>query len=187
MSFIIPEVDRLRTTTTMAIKSATARRRVRVVVAGILLPLLWYCPSGAQQMSKRSVPQSNIDAQCTANLKRIYKLIKLYLHRSGGVLGFPADLDAIELMASDRKLFYCPGDKQTKTPAKKGTADSSYLIVNNPLKGELVGTSPDKIAIVAEKTANHDGKRFVLFYDGSIRAFDEAGFAKLKNNAFVDR
>ena len=41
------------------------------------------------------------------------------------------------------------------------------------------------MAIVAEKRANHNGQRFVLFYDGSVRAFDAAQFDKLKNNLFV--
>jgi len=49
----------------------------------------------------------------------------------------------------------------------------------------LSKTPPDKVAIVAEKGANHNGQRFVLFYDGSVRALDAAQFDKLKNNSFV--
>jgi len=49
----------------------------------------------------------------------------------------------------------------------------------------LSKTPPDRVAIIAEKRANHNGQRFVLFYDGSVRAFDTAQFEKLKNNSFV--
>ena len=69
--------------------------------------------------------------------------------------------------------------------SKKYFFETSYEIVSDPLKTELKGTPPNRVAIVVEKKANHDGKRFVLFYDGSVTAFDEVQFAKLKNNSFV--
>jgi len=71
------------------------------------------------------------------------------------------------------------------TPRKKYSFKTSYEIVNASTKTELKKSPPDRVAIVAEKRANLEGKRYVLFYDGSVRAFDEAQFAKLKNNSFV--
>jgi prepilin-type processing-associated H-X9-DG protein len=58
--------------------------------------------------------------------------------------------------------------------------------VNDPLKPALSTTPADRVAIIAEKRPNHNGQRFVLFYDGSVRAFDETQFDKLEKNSFVD-
>jgi hypothetical protein len=47
-------------------------------------------------------------------------------------------------------------------------------------------TTPARIAIIAEKGVNHNGKRFVLFYDGSVRGLDAKQFDKLKSRSFID-
>ena len=171
---------------TRAIKSAIVSKRLWLALPAILLTLLWFFPSGAQKVKKQSFSQASIDEQCIANLKRLDKLIKHYLHHTAGVLGFPANLDEIHSMSKDAHLFICPGDKQINTSVKKNTFRTSYEVVNDPLKPKTSGTPPDRIAIIAEKNPNHNGKRFVLFYDGSVRAFDEAQFDKLRNNSFID-
>ena len=88
-------------------------------------------------------------------------------------------------MTHDKSVFICPAEAPLNTPRKKYSFKTSYEIVNAPPQTELKESPPARVAIVAEKRAHHDGKRFVLFYDGSVRAFDEAQFAKLKNNSFV--
>ena len=158
-----------------------------LALPAILVTLLWFFPLRAQKVKKQSLSQTSIDEQCIANLKRIDKLIKHYLHHTAGVLGFPASLDEIHSMSKDPHLFICPGDKQINASVKKHTLTTSYQVVNDPLKPTISGIPPNRIAIIAEKNPNHSGKRFVLFYDGSVRAFDEAQFAELRNNSFVDR
>ncbi|MCA1643053.1 MAG: hypothetical protein LC785_14135 [Acidobacteria bacterium] len=165
---------------------AMVSNRLPIVLSAILLALLWSFPSRAQKMNKQSYSQSTIDEKCIANLERIDELIKLYLHHSAGVLGFPSSLDKVHLMSKDPSLFICPGDERIKPSVKTDTFRTSYEIVNNPLKPKFSATPANRIAIIAEKRPNHDGKRFVLFYDGSVRAFDNAQFAELQNNNFVD-
>jgi hypothetical protein len=155
-------------------------------VFAILFVLLSSFHSRAQDMHKLPVGQNNLDRQCVNNLTIIYKMIKLHLHHSGGVTGFPPDLDEIYLMTKDPKLFICPGDKQINPNMKSDTFQTSYEVVNNPLKPNLSSTPPNKIAIIAETRTNHNDKRFVLFYDGSVRAFDKTQFDKLKNDSFID-
>jgi hypothetical protein len=53
------------------------------------------------------------------------------------------------------------------------------------LNPKLLPIADDRIAIIAEKRANHNGKRFVLFLDGSVRAFDDSQFDKLKRRSFI--
>src|SRR6266481_4582972 len=72
-----------------------------LVLAVLFLP---FCLE-AQDMNKPSVSPTPADEQCTANLHRIYKLLKQYLHHSGGALGFPSKLDAVYPMAKDPKPF----------------------------------------------------------------------------------
>lgn len=151
-----------------------------VVVALPLLPSSW-----GQEMNKSSLSQSSIDEQCIGNLRHIYRLLKLHLHHSGGALGFPSDLDTLYGLSKDPKIFICPGDTETKASEKPDAFRTSYEIVNDPLKPELAKTPPARIAIIAEKRANHNGQRFVLFYDGSVKAFDAAQFDKLRSNSFI--
>ena len=172
---------------TEAIKSAIASKRLWLTLLAIIITFLCFFPSRAQKMKNQSFSQTNTDHQCIANLKRIGKLIKRHLHHSAGVLGFPTNLDTIYSMSLDPKLFICPADKEINTSIKGDSLRTSYEIVNDPLKPELSATPPDRIAIIAEKRPNHNDKRFVLFYDLSVREFDEAQFKELKSNSFILR
>jgi hypothetical protein len=165
------------------IKSAMLSKHRRLGLLLILL-LLASFPSRPQEMNKPPVPQAVVREQCIANLKGIYDLIKHYLHHTAGVLGFPPNLDEIHSL-SEPNLFICPGDKQIGPRAKADTFQTSYEIVNDPLNPKLSTTPAARIAIITEKRANHDGKRFVLFYDGSVRGFEKSQFDKLKNNSFI--
>jgi len=153
----------------------------------VLAVLFAPCYLGAQHMNKPPVSRTPADEECVADLHRIYKLLKQYLHHSGGALGFPSNLDALYPMAKEPKPFICPADKELETAVKPNTFRTSYEIVSDPLEPKLSTTPASKIAIVAEKRANHNGQRFVLFYDGFVRALDDADFERLKGNAFIDR
>jgi hypothetical protein len=152
----------------------------------ITYTLFCFLPLSAQKMENQSSSQISNEKQCIDNLKRIGDYIAVHLHHSAGVLGFPKSLDLIYRMSGDTKLFICPDDKETDASVKSGEFKSSYDIVNDPLKRKLSKTPHNKIAIIAEKRPNHDGKRFVLFYDGSVKAFDEAQYEELKSNSFID-
>jgi prepilin-type processing-associated H-X9-DG protein len=137
-------------------------------------------------MNKQSTSNPNRDEECIANLKRIYRLIKIDQHQSGGLLGLPIDLDQVYLEASEPKPLICPNDNNVGGSTKPGSHPTSYEVVNDPRKPDLSRIPPEKIAIIAERRPNHNGRRFVLFYDGSVRTFDSAQFDKLKDNSFVD-
>jgi hypothetical protein len=157
-----------------------------LAIALVLAILFSPYSSGGQDMKKPSDSRTPVDKQCVDNLQRVYKLLKLYLHRSGGALGFPSNLDVLYPMAEDPKPFICPADKELEAAGKPDTFRTSYEIVNNPLEPKFAKTSPNRIAIVTEKRANHQGQRFILFYDGSVRAFDETQFDRLKGSSFID-
>jgi hypothetical protein len=171
---------------TGAIKSAIVGNRLLLVLPAILLVLHSSFPSRVQDMNEPSSSQASIDKQCIANLKSIYQMIKIHLHHSAGVLGFPSNLELIYSLTKEPNLFICPADKQINPSVKTDTFRTSYEVVNDPLKPKLSTTPAARIAIVAEKRSNHNDQRFVLFYDGSVRAFDKAQFEKLKNNGFID-
>jgi hypothetical protein len=164
-----------------ATKAATVRRRLQI--ASAMLFVFFLFPSQGQKMNSQTSAGTSSDARCVSNLKRIHAMIELYVHHSGG--GFPVSLERINLMTRDKSLFVCSAEVPVNATRKKYSFKTSYEIVNDPLKSDLKKTPPDRVAIVAEKRANHDGKRFVLFYDGSVKALDEAQFDKLKNNSFV--
>lgn len=166
------------------IKMAGASKCVALALVVVVLFSLHFL--GAQDMNKPSVSRTPVDEQCVGNLQRIYKLIKQYLHHSGGALGFPSNFDGVYLMARDPKPFVCPADRKLETAGKPDTFRTSYEIVNNPLEPKLAKTPAGRIALVIEKRANHDGQRFVLFYDGSVRAFDGPQFDRLRSNSFID-
>jgi hypothetical protein len=157
------------------------------LLALVLIVLLLPFFSGAQDMNKPSVSRTPVDEQCVGNLQRIYKLIKQYLHHSGGALGFPSNLDGVYLMSKDPKPFICPADKGLETASKPDTFRTSYEIVSNPLEPKLATMPASRIAIVVEKRANHNRQRFVLFYDGSVKAFDDSQFDRLKGDSFIDK
>jgi hypothetical protein len=165
----------------------TARPSKCLLLALALIVLLLPFSLGAQDMNKPSVSRTPIDEQCLGNLHRIYKLIKQYLHHSGGALGFPSNLDGVYLMAKDPKPFICPADKGLETASKPDSFRTSYEIVSNPLDPKLATIPASRIAIVVEKRSNHEGQRFVLFYDGSVRAFDNRQFDRLKDDSFIDK
>jgi len=178
---VSPDPDPLMRSHILAatIKMAGASNRRRATL--LLVVLLSAAPLGAKDKNKRSASRS-ADEECVHNLQRIYISIKQYLHHSGGRLGFPADLEALYPMAREPKPFVCPADKEPGSTRSSDSIRTSYEIVGNPLDR----IPPNEIAIVVEKRANHAGRRFVLFYDGSVRAFNDAQYDKLKSNLFID-
>jgi hypothetical protein len=124
--------------------------------------------------------------QCIKNLRDIYHLLQLYMHQSAGELGFPSDLSILYILADDPNSFVCPDDGHHVIKAPGGKEyRTSYQIVNNPWKSELRDTQSNKIAIIAEISPNHNERRFVLFFDGSVKEFDRTHYEQLKKNAFV--
>lgn len=168
-------------TTIRATKAAIQKGCLQFAPA--MLCLLFLFPVQARKMNFQTSAETGSEARCVSNLKEIREMIGLYVHHSGGE--FPPSLADLSLMTHDKSVFGCPAAALVKAQRKKGTFKTSYEIVNNPLKSELKNTPPARIAIVAEKTANHEGKRLVLFYEGSVKGFDETQFAELKNNSFV--
>lgn len=159
---------------------------MRLVSLAIFLLLLTPDPLRAKDMNKNhSFSRNKIDEECIKNLQYIYGLLNLYLHHSGGALPFPSDFEVLYEMSKKPKAFICPGDMKIDASVKTRPFRTSYQFVNDPLKSKLSAAAPGKIAIVAEKEPNHDGVRFVLFYDGSVRAFDTTNFDKLKNHCFI--
>jgi hypothetical protein len=130
-------------------------------------------------------PPSHSDRICIENLHRIYGLIEDDLHLSAGLLPFPS-LGRLYGAAKDPKPFICPADTGLEGMDRKGSIRSSYEIVTNPLDPKYSSTPPNILAIVVEKRANHSGKRFVLFNDGSVREFSNNQFDKLRSDAFID-
>lgn len=148
-----------------------------------LCVILSLSPGWSQTMRKSSL--SKADQRCMSNLRDIHRLLRIYLHQSAGVLGFPSKLESIYGMSKDPTMFICPLDKNI-TAERTNTFQTSYEIVNDPLRPGLSKIPACRIAIVAEKNANHDGERFVLFYDGSVRLFDKEHFDELKKNSYID-
>lgn len=139
----------------------------------------------AQTVPVDSRNSTNAEEQCAHNLKRIYTLLKLSLHHSGGIR-FPRTIDSIYSMAEDPKPFICPSDKGITSVDKSPDTETSYEIVNDPLNPELSKVSSSRIAIVIEKRPNHQNQRLVLFYDGSIRRFSNEQYEALREKFFVD-
>lgn len=176
----------LRYVLSKTIKSAMVRTRLRLGLYATLALLLSSFPSRVQDMNKPLGSQTSMAGQCMNNLRHIYRLLKLHLHHSAGAMGFPPNFDLLYGMSKDPKVFICPADKQINPSVKTDTFRTSYEVVNDPLKPKLSTIAPSRVAIVAETRPNHDGQRFVLFYDGSVRAFDKAEFDKLKADGFID-
>jgi hypothetical protein len=153
--------------------------------ARILIVFLWWYSSGAQCMNKPSVSHNAPYKQCVGNLQLIYRMLKADLHHSGGII-FPPDLTGVYLMTGDPKLLICSADKGLENTSKPDTFRTSYELVNNPLEPKIAATLASRIAIVIEKRANHSGQRLVLFYDGSVKAFNNQQFDRLKSNSFID-
>ena len=162
----------------------TAKLKRCLQFAPAMLCVFFLFPVQGKNMSFQTSAGTGSEARCISNLKEIHEMIELYVHGSGRTM-FPSSLERMNLMTHDKSLFVCPAEAPVSSVRKKRAFKTSYEIVNNPLKSELKNTPAARIAIVAEKTANHDGKRLVLFYDGSVKGFDEAQFSELKNNSFV--
>ena len=88
-------------------------------------------------MKNQPLSPTEIDQRCITNLKRIDRLIKIDLHHSAGVHGFPATLERITGLAGKPNPFICPGDKEINTSVKRGSFRTSYEIVNDPLQSKL--------------------------------------------------
>src|SRR5712691_667365 len=88
-------------TLTSSIKYATANARLRIGDPAVLLALLSLFPARSQNMNKRAFAQTGMDEQCVSNLRHIHKLLKVYLHQSAGVLGFPSNLESVYGMSKD--------------------------------------------------------------------------------------
>src|SRR5258708_7086933 len=144
----------------------------------LVLSLIAPLANGATTMMNKEQGAS----KCTSNLEKIYRLIKLHDHHSGGVI--PADIESIYLMSKKLDLFVCPLDEHLDSDRKPDAFRTSYEIVLHP-KRELSKNDPRLVAIVFEKRPNHDGSRFVLFYDGSIVRYSEVEFSALRGNLFV--
>ena len=168
-------------------------------LALVLTSLFSSCSSGSQDATqnplsntsaktavmKPSDSRASVDEQCVENLLSVYRLLRLWLHRTGR-LDFPSNLELLYPWVKEPKPFICPEDKELEAAGQPDTFRTSYEIVNNPLESKFAKTSANRIAIVTEKRANHQGQRFVLFYDGSVRAFDVTQFDKLKGCSFID-
>ena len=157
--------------------------RLFVVLASLLLLV----PATSSQEVGKSSATMNDEERCTSNLKDIFKLLGMWVHQSGGVVPFPSDLRLVYPLSKEPAMFVCPADKGIKTSGREGAFRTSYKIVNDPFKASLSKTSPDRIAVVAEKGSNHSGKRLVLFWDGSVKAFDYAEFLRLRDDSFIDK
>lgn len=116
---------------------------------------------------------------CKANLKKIHRLIRLYDHQARGLT--TADIDSLMKMSKFRDIFVCPSD--TRTTNQEG-GPSSYEIVGNYFE-HLRRAPANAVAVAFEKRRNHGGGRFVLFYDGSVRAYSDAEFEDLRERAFI--
>jgi prepilin-type processing-associated H-X9-DG protein len=141
--------------------------------------------SFGEEVKRLKMSPARAEAICINNLHRIYSLIRWDMHYSAGILPF-APLDRLYGAAASPKPFICPADTAIEPADGRDSIRTSYEIVNSPLDPKVASVLTSKLAIVIEKRANHNGNRMVLFYDGSVRAFDEAAFAKLKSNLFID-
>jgi len=126
-------------------------------------------------------PDESSEQKCVENLQQIYRLIRLYVHHSGGIR-FPRDIQSISSMTERSEIFFCAADARNQ----KGQQTYSYEVVNNPLKQAGSGVAKSRIAVVAERQPFHQSKRLVLFYDGTVKPLDDEAFERLKKNAFVE-
>lgn len=166
-------------------RTVATGRCVLVGIRAIIFFSLSIWPLRAETRDKQFMFKSDVDEHCIDNLRRIYELVHAYLHQSGSVAGFPSDLEVIALMANDPKLLICPADKLIKNSDPNRSLRTNYEIVNDPLTPKLSKLGRGRIAIVAEKRPNHHGRRFVLFYDGSVKAFNISQFETLRKNSFI--
>jgi hypothetical protein len=124
---------------------------------------------------------------CASHLREILRMLKLYVHHTGGAVGFPKDLETLSTMGKDATLFVCPADKGLRIEGgqKESSFQSSYEIPNGTV--DLMTKKPEAslVAVVVERRRSHTGRRHVLFYDGTVQLMNDREFNELKKNGFV--
>jgi prepilin-type processing-associated H-X9-DG protein len=153
------------------------RHRLSWIIGAIAIALF---------LPARGATQSQADKKCIENLKEIYRLLLYDHHLMGGDVPMPSNFNRIYGLASDANLFICPADTGVTEPAPPNRITTSYEIVNDLYKFDPSNTPPNMVALVVEIRPNHEGKRNVLFGDGSVRSFDQAQYERLKNDSLID-
>jgi len=74
-------------------------------------------------------------------------------------------------MAHWHVLWSCSASTRVVLP---GRLDGVYLMTKDP-------------KVLVEKRVNHNGQRFVLFWDGSVKSFDDVQFDRLKRDGLSMR
>jgi prepilin-type processing-associated H-X9-DG protein len=159
---------------------------MRISAFSVLALLLIGLPAeSSAEEDGRQVFREHSKQDCRSNLERIFKVIGRREHHSGGLAPFPS-LNTLYLATADPYLFICPKDKKTK-PGKAGAevVQSSYAIPDEVANLLAKKTEASLVAIVFEKRGLHNGRRHVLFYDGSVELMDARQFNALKENGFV--
>jgi len=161
--------------------------KMRIAVFWAVGVLLVFAPriSGAEQPGSHEVERST--KLCASKLEYIFRLIKMREHHSGGAAPFPQDLHALYSMVEKPYYFICPSDRGLEHVKGKDEADfrTSYAIVDNIEDLMAKKVAPSLMAIIFEKSGFHDGRRHVLFYDGTIELMNEREFKELKKNGFI--
>ncbi len=89
-------------------------------------------------------------------------------------------------MTEDPSLFVCPKDKVKPVQAEEKAAfRTSYVIVDKAVDLLAKKVEASLVAIVFEKSRFHNGRRHVLFYDGTVQLMNDREFNELKKNGFV--
>ena len=114
-------------------------------------------------------------------------MLKLYEHHTGGAVGFPKDIETLSPMTKDSTLFICPSDKGLRiaTSQKESGFQSSYDIPEETADLLAKKTEASLVAVMVEKRRVHNGRRHVLFYDGTVQLMNDREFNELKKNGFV--
>jgi prepilin-type processing-associated H-X9-DG protein len=166
-----------------------SKRSIAAWIALAALAFIYLLPasSAARQAAERPDAKATDNSTCIAKLHHIYEILIDDLHYSAGLTGFPSDLSGVYMATRDPNFLICPADTGLPPLIPPATFQTSYEIVNDPLKPALSATPARTIAVVAEIRPNHDGERNVLFWDGSVRAFGKAQYDRLKSNSFIDK
>lgn len=154
-----------------------------LVVAGLLFGVSMGV--FAEEQKRQTIEQ--VDRDCVAHLLEIFRLLKLYEHHTGGAVAFPKELETLSPMTRDPMLFICPSDKGWRTAAyqKESSFQSSYEIPEGAVDLLAKKSEASLVAVVVEKRKSHNGRRHVLFYDGTVRLMDDREFNELKKNGFM--
>jgi len=154
-----------------------------LMVAG----LLFGSPTMSVAQERKVLSSERAVQVCVSHLQEILRMLKLYVHHTGGAIGFPKDLETLSTMGKDATLFVCPSDKglRIETRQKESSFQSSYEIPDGTV--DLMAKRPEAslVAVVVEKRRSHNGRRHVLFYDGTVQLVNDREFNELKKNGFV--